>query len=78
MSTSTKSTPATMTPDEFRRAVRARGLDTQQKIADRLNVTTATVSRWLSGQRTIRGMVRLALQSIPCRPRARRATTAAK
>lgn len=52
-----------MTPDEFRHWMTRLSL-TQVQIAERLETTQPTVSKWLRGQHEIPGHLRLALERL--------------
>lgn len=53
-----------MTVGEFLTAIRARGMN-QREAAIALGVTEGTVSRWISGERRIPDMAKIALRAIP-------------
>lgn len=57
-----------MTPEEFKEALRLRGLAGQYNAAAALGVNQASISRWLRGVAEIPRTVELALNGIPFAP----------
>ena len=54
-----------LTPAQLRAALDERGLDTLVTAAGALQVSHATVSRWLNGLAPIPGIAEVALRAIP-------------
>ena len=57
--------PRSMTPDDFRAALAAKGIETQAQAAILLGVSQGHVSKWLSGTHPIPPIAAVALRAIP-------------
>lgn len=59
--------PRSMTPESFKAALDAKGIETQHEAAAVFGVEQSTVSRWMSGARPIPPIVAVALMGVAAR-----------